>query len=158
MWRLNIKGNIGQGVSWIGRLDIYSHIENPIDQFCNIRLMEVTRNRKITKMEKDENGNEKEILDLIEGEKQKYLVLEPSEEESELKLYWIRADYKTTLKGLGRQYHAQIDLTTAVWAKEFYSSCRSGRYGSKMALVIVSPDHPAYYKQTGDIQNETRLA
>ncbi len=140
-YRLTIKGKIGDGVSWHGRLDIYSYDPHPAGKFCDLRLMEVTRNRK--------NGEK-----TIKGEIQEYLVLEPSEAESDMKLVWLRADYKTTLKGLGRQYYASIDTDMSLWSFSFSSCCRSGRFGSKMALAIVDSKNYATEKVWGDIERE----
>jgi hypothetical protein len=151
--RCNIKGDAGQGVSWNGRLDVYSYLpdDNIIGKIIDIRLMEITRNRKVS--EKNEHGEE--VKRLIEGEKQQYLVFEPSEEQpSGMKLVWLRADYKTTLKGFGRQYNAKVDTENSIWAYQVSSACRSGRFGTYMAIAIVAPGNPAREIVWGDIQRE----
>jgi len=163
--RAIIKGSIGDGVSWNGRMDVWSigHTD-PTGKVCDIRLMEVIRNRKIQVPQRGPDGKilylgEERLMEekLIEGEVQQYLVLEPADNKpSGLQFVFLRANRKTTLKGLGRQFHASLNLETALWSYRLESYCRSGRYGSLMALAIVSDEHPAYEKVWGDIKRERR--
>lgn len=82
-----------------------------------------------------------------------YLVIEDSEfEEPTSALVFARADYKTTLKGFGRQYHATLDVGEALWSVRLSSSCRSGRYGSEMAVAIVG-EAPVVARTTGDVED-----
>lgn len=70
------------------------------------------------------------------------------------KLVYAVAHTKTTLKGLGRQYRAEVqaDATVAHW--DISGGVRSGREHTKGVLAIVNEEHPLFIEKTGDIQGE----
>ena len=84
-----------------------------------------------------------------------YLVIEPSiEAEPEMELVSVSVDYKTTLKGLGRQWEASLDCSSAFWSKEMSCSVRSGRAGTYGALAVVSASRPVHARQWGDLESD----
>lgn len=86
-------------------------------------------------------------------EEYEYLVIEDSElPEPTRALVFARVDYKTTMKGLGRQYDCSLDCAHAEHAIRLTSSCRSGRFGSQMAVALVSDDSPVVGRITGDVE------
>ncbi len=84
-------------------------------------------------------------------EKHKYIVLTPTdpaklldEERNANRMLVFQSAYsKTTLKGLGRQFHASLDTENVISVLGSASgSARSGRFGTHYVLAVVSPDHP----------------
>lgn len=81
-----------------------------------------------------------------------YVVLEPAtpdeeltedERKANLMLVFANAYSKTTLKGLGRQFHANLETENVVSVLgRAYGGARSGRFGTDYVLAVVSPDHP----------------
>lgn len=66
----------------------------------------------------------------------------PRGEDEGLRLLWLEAYSKTTLKGFGRQFHASLKLdgVAAVWSCS--GGARSGRYGTEGALCIAAEGSP----------------
>lgn len=93
-------------------------------------------------------------------ETHRYIVLEPvtpeNEEHEALMLAFAQAYSKTTLKGLGRQFHASLDTDNVVSVLGSASgTCRSGRFGTTYVLAVVSPTHPLVRKFSEDGHTET---
>ena len=156
-FRAVIKGEtLGRGVSWQGRIDIYC-LAPTLPEVAHVRLMEVhhaTGHKRVERhgkplMAKTEVGVEYPAT-------YTYLVIEPAEPGSEptAALVFPSVCYKTTLKGLGRQYHASLDTSRGIWATRLSSSARSGRFGCYGAIAIVDDQHPVVTKQTGDVKSK----
>jgi len=97
-------------------------------------------------------------------ETRRYVVLEPAtpdelsddEREARLMLAFAQAYSKTTLKGLGRQFHASLDTENVISVLGSASgTCRSGRFGTAYVLAVVSPTHPLVRKFSEDGRTET---
>jgi len=67
---------------------------------------------------------------------------DPTEELETLLLSIWRTDYKTTLKGFGRQYHSSWDTSRMLWSYSMGSSARSGRFGSSIIVGIIGKENP----------------
>jgi len=112
------------------------------------RLMETTKAAPSEKPADEWRGVERPALPLAQT--WKYVALDwlpddtPIEEiEGELRL--LVASRKTTLKGLGAQWEEKLDVSSTLWHYDMSGECRSGRYGSRSSLCIVSPSHPAFF-------------
>jgi len=57
------------------------------------------------------------------------------------KLVWSVASYKSTLKGLGRQYRYK-HVGCPIWSASIHGAVRSGRKGAEGVLAIVDIEHP----------------
>jgi hypothetical protein len=66
----------------------------------------------------------------------------PMAETADRVLLWLEAYSKTTLKGLGRQYAAGLNLDAAEETWQVRGGARSGRYGTQAALVVCAPGAP----------------
>lgn len=158
--RASLRGNMGQGVSWDGRIDLYDFRYHP-EHLGRVRLMEVEHEAGEERIErrKSESG---EILEekIAYSPVYRYLSIDPldgpvyDEHSARAAMVFARVEYKTTLKGFGRQYYAGIDADRAIWSMRMSSQARSGRFGTEMVLAIVDDEHPIVSKVTGDIQNE----
>jgi hypothetical protein len=154
--RAVFKGSDGQGISWDGRMDVYCPAEK-LPEIAEVRLMRVTHSKGHVREERHgEVMGEKTLRTVEYSPEYEYLVILPVDDEevkAEMKLVYVSASYKTTLKGFGRQYYASLDTESAIWAHKMSSSARSGRFGSRMALALVDKDHPVISEITGDIQD-----
>lgn len=163
-FRLTIKGS-RYGASWSGRIDLFATSIPSPGNIVSIREMEakhlikVRREQRVT-LEHSKVTVEKELpvtADDPDAEEvirvRRYLVLEPFDGPAICRLVWAEADTKTTLKGFGRQYWAEIKGTPiASWL--VVGGVRSGRAHTTGALAIVDQDHPLYVIKTGDIEGE----
>jgi|GEM_PF-3270928 hypothetical protein len=103
----------------------------------------------------------REELSVVETHK--YIVLTPTdpaklleEERNANRMLVFQPAYsKTTLKGLGRQFHASLDTENVISVLGSASgSARSGRFGTHYVLAVVSPDHPLIRKFSEDGHTE----
>lgn len=76
-------------------------------------------------------------LDAVAG------IEDPDDEQYESlpRLVFTQAPYKTTLRGIGRQYGYKLS-GSPLWAQEISGSVRSGRMGSRAMLALVDDEHP----------------
>lgn len=153
--RAVIKGNSlpgWGGVSWDGRLDVFCLAET-VPSVARVRVMEVTHAAGQHRVEKHGTPmGPKNEVEVEYDPTHTYLALEPSEENPSAALILVSVDYKTTLKGFGRQWHARLDAVGALWATELSRSARSGRFGVYGAVAVVDDDHPVVVEQTGAIK------
>jgi len=146
--RAIVKGSIGSGVSWNGRIDLYDFRYNR-EGLGRVRLMEVEH-------ESGEIHNEK-----FHQKAYKYLSIDPIDggtydlHAPEYALIFASVYYKSTLKGLGRQYAAGLNTEDAIWEYRLSSQCRSGRYGNEMAVAIVTELNSIIGTITGDLKKKT---
>lgn len=138
--RAIISGKMGRGVSWSGRMDIYD-FRHDASLPGRARLMRA-QHRKGSLIEE---GSPERYRDTYE-----YLAIDPTDAVETSTLVLARVDFKTTLKGLGRQIHATLDASSAIWSYRMESACRTGRFGSHMALAIVDETHPVVGRLSGD--------
>lgn len=165
-FRLTVKGS-RYGASWSGRIDLFAPTLPQAGDVVSVREMEVKHLIKVRREQRDtlEHGKvtvEKELpvtADDPDAEEvirvRRYLVLEPFDGPAICRLVWAEADTKTTLKGFGRQYWAEIKgAPIASWLVS--GGVRSGRAHTTGALAIVDQDHPLYVITEGDIKEEKK--
>lgn len=163
-YQMIIKGS-RFGASWSGRIDIFASHPFRSGDVVSIREMEAQHIIKVrheyrSTMHYGTVAVTKELpvtTDNPEAEEvirtRRYLVLEPHDKPATCHLVWTEARTKTTLKGLGRQYHARVSgAPIAKW--EIWGGYRSGRAYTTGILAIVDKEHPLYITVTGDIQEE----
>jgi hypothetical protein len=153
--RAVIKGDtLKNGVSWDGRLDVYA-IATELPKVARVRVMEVTHAKGHSRIERHgEPLMRKEEVRVDYSPSYQYLVLEPTDQAPTAALIFPSVCYKTTLKGFGRQYHAKMDASQALWAQELSCCARSGRFGTYGAIAIVDDQHPVVTEQTGDVKSK----
>lgn len=165
--RAIVKGStLHDGASWSGRIDIYAYGPS-LPSVARVRVMEVTHAAGQVREERIKNvemavpgvslshpGQPSTVVRREYSPTYQYLALEPAQGEPVAELVFARVRYKTTLKGFGRQYHASLDISRALWAVRLSSSARSGRFGTYAAIAIVDRDHPVFGRVWGDIQAE----
>ncbi len=163
-FRLTIKGS-RYGASWSGRIDLFATSIPSPGNIVSIREMET---KHLIKVRREQRGTLEHGKVTVEIELpvtaddpdaeevirvRRYLVLEPFDGPATCRLVWAEADTKTTLKGFGRQYWAEIKgAPIASWLVS--GGVRSGRAHTTGALAIVDHDHPLYVIKTGDIEGE----
>jgi len=163
-FRLTVKGS-RYGAAWNGRIDLFTAAVPEIGAVVSIREMESRHLIKVRREQRQtlEHGVvtvEKELPITADDPDAKevirvhrYLVLEPFDGPAICRLVWAEADTKTTLKGFGRQYWADLKGSPiASW--QVTGGYRSGRAHTTGALAIVDQDHPLYVIKTGDIEGE----
>lgn len=168
-FKLVIKGS-RYGASWSGRIDLFATSIPSPGNIVSIREMEAKHLIKVRRENRARNdfesGTVQEYIKEIElpvtaddpdAEEvirvRRYLVLEPFDGPAICRLVWAEAYTKTTLKGFGRQYWAEIKGAPIVsWLVS--GGVRSGRAHTTGALAIVDQDHPLYVIKTGDIEGE----
>ncbi|OGF82440.1 hypothetical protein A3B18_03810 [Candidatus Giovannonibacteria bacterium RIFCSPLOWO2_01_FULL_46_13] len=169
--RAVIKGSsLGRGASWSGRLDIYCLAEK-LPSVARVRVMEVTHVSGQRRMERHKDaegavpgvslshpGQPTRTVEVEYSPTYTYLVLEPTGEEPLAALIFTSVNYKTTLKGFGRQWYASLDTSAALWVRELSSSARSGRFGAYGAVAVVDEGHLVIAKQWGDIESHTAFS
>jgi hypothetical protein len=162
-WRLVVKGQ-EFGVSWSGRIDIFAEHDFQPGQVVEVSEIEVKHKVKLIEVSRatspftqfrggpaEVTHQERRPADWREGEEvietRRYLRLDAcadltAENSPDLpRLVWRMADWKTTLKGYGRQWKRALrGAPVAEW--RVTGSCRSGRYGATAALAIVNAEHP----------------
>lgn len=165
-YRMRVLGK-AFGANWSGRIDLFA--TQPFEKSSVIMLREMVSEHRVKKVTESRHHIQRDIhdsgthsvtytvpLQSDEGEEvietRKYLVLEPTDTPaSGMKLVWVEAHTKTTLKGLGRQYYAQISGSPiASWS--VYGGYRSGRANIHGMLAIVDVEHPVIITGTGDVQ------
>jgi hypothetical protein len=163
-FRLTVKGS-RYGASWSGRIDLFATSIPSPGNIVSIREMEA---KHLIKVRREQRGTLEHGKVTVEIELpvtaddpdaeevirvRRYLVLEPFDGPATCRLVWAEADTKTTLKGFGRQYWAEIKgAPIASWLVS--GGVRSGRAHTTGALAIVDQDHPLYVIKTGDIEGE----
>lgn len=172
-WRLTVKG-AEFGVSWSGRIDIFAEHDFRPGQVVEVSEIEVQHKVKIVEVERSTSAftqlkggpatsthRERLPHNAPRGEAvietRRYLRLDAcpnltAENSPELpRLVWREADYKTTLKGYGRQYaHRLVGAPIQEWRVR--GGCRSGRYGTEASLAIVDAEHLLEVKESFDFQ------
>lgn len=155
----SLSGFGSGGVSWDGRIDIYA-LGNPpiVPLIARVRVMEVEHEDGHRRIERHGAPLEKKTeVEVAYPATYQYLVLEPVEAEPTAALILVSVDYKTTLKGFGRQWYARLDEGGALWAKRLSREARSGRFGVNGAVAIVDNEHPVIAEQWGDKQSVRRF-
>lgn len=155
------------GAAWNGRIDLFALHSWESGDIVSVRVMEVThkvrfvteevstlRHGTILVHKNVPIGNTEEGK--ITLEKRQYLALERWDREpSGMKLVWVTAYSKTTLKGFGRQYRAEIvGAPVAEW--RIGGGVRSGRAYTDGCLAIIDQDHPLMVKCYEGGEVETR--
>ena len=163
-FRLTVKG-CRYGAAWSGRIDLFSASIPQPETLCRSgRWRLSTLSRRENRPNDFESGTVQEYIKEIElpvtaddpdAEEvirvRRYLVLEPFDGPATCRLVWAEADTKTTLKGFGRQYWAEIKGAPIVsWLVS--GGVRSGRAHTVGVLAVVNQDHPLYIVKTGDIK------
>jgi len=157
------------GADWYGRIDLYSHIGLPEPgQICVFsekivkKTVWVQKWTRMTMHHGPVSGYRRCAPD-AEGaeerqEEDRYCVLLPADGlEPEGRLVFISAYSKTTLKGFGRQFHANL-RGTPLWYKEIRGGVRSGRAYTVAWLAVVNPDHPVFHcHREGGEETETKI-
>jgi hypothetical protein len=69
-------------------------------------------------------------------------------------LCWVRMDYKTTLKGLGRQIYGAIE-GDPFWKMVVSGAVRSGRAGGEGWLCIIEANDRVKVRNWGDLDEVT---
>lgn len=154
------------GASWSGRIDIFADAPYDIGNIVNVRVMASKHLVKIKRIQVghiqkspfdepthlvertvDINSPDEESM-TTEIETREYIVLEEIAEvvAPQYSLVWATAYTKTTIKGYGRQYHADLDASITLWSASCSGGVRSGRAGSEGVLAIVNEEHPLIYK------------
>jgi hypothetical protein len=152
--RAIVKGNVGKGAAWHGRMDIYDFRHN-YEGIGHVRLMEVEHESGETQTWLKKDGSMGMTAYHAAYE---YLSIDPPEggvrndHSAQYALCFSSVYYKTTLKGLGRQFHAGLDTDRAEWAYRLGSQARSGRFGNEMAIAIVTDRSPVFGTSTGDVE------
>lgn len=170
-WHAVIKGNIF-GASWQGRIDLWSHGQEPPRVGEMVRLIEMEVVKQVAKKSWErltlEHGAvsgevqvpmeqaSEEGVRLVE-EARRYIRLEPTKQTSDMQLIWVTAYTKTTLKGFGRQFWAHLE-GNPIWSKEISGGARSGRFNTTGMLAIVDRDYPVIHIHTENGHTEeTRI-
>ena len=161
-YRITVRGD-RFGASWSGRIDIFAPRPFGPGDVVSIREMEVKHLVRVVTTQRQTLHHgavtiRREVpLDAEEGEKtirsRRYLTLEAHEGPATCRLVWVTAHTKTTLKGFGRQYWAEIrGAPIAEWRVQ--GGYRSGRAQTTGVLAIVDEAHPLFVRVSGDIQRE----
>lgn len=169
-WHLVIKGE-RFGVSWRGRIDLWSVSSEPpkVGNVVRLSEMEVLKRIAVRKWSSGTRSMERQVpLALAQKEnsdssvemreeKRIYVRIDPTDELPQgRKLVWIEAHTKTTLKGLGRQYHASLS-GSPIWCQKVLGGYRSGRAHSVGWLAVVDPENPVIHSfREGGCVEETR--
>jgi len=136
------------GVSWDGRINIYSHLHGKPQEWENAWFVDVLLTRRV-KIRQDVDANSPNI-DTIpvrvalddQGDEEiahdRYILLYPTHKDPEGNLSLHQMEMKTTLQGFGRQYGYHIH-DNSLWSKSVMGGYRSGRAHIKKVLVIDRP-------------------
>jgi hypothetical protein len=155
--RAIIKGNIGRGASYDGRIDIYD-FRGEKKGLGTVRLMRAVHEKGQEREEKHGEVMQPKNKVVVQYSREySYIGIDPdwSNDEPHYALILAKVDYKTTLKGLGRQIFAKMQADNAIWHIGMSSSARSGRFGTYSCIAIVNDDHPVFTEQTGDVKTST---
>lgn len=135
-WKICKKGS-DWGVSWSGRIDIYSHDRIPA------KVGDVVLFEKCVSVHRREDMTDRPL------EIREYYRLStlPNNNQSSLsELVWITANWKTTIKGFGRQYKYDL-IGSPLWEHRISGQVRSGRLGNVGCLALVDEKHPLEVKE-----------
>jgi len=154
-FKMTVKGR-KFGASWRGRIDIFAPVpwkKGDVVEFSEVESVHLVRYKKqfrptiyggkvLVKSRLPLDSDEGEM----ELERRLYIRLDPAPPgagaSGELpKLVWSVASYKTTLKGLGRQYRYR-HVGCPLWSTSVHGAVRSGRAGAEGVLAIVDDEHP----------------
>jgi len=124
---------------------------------ARVRVMEVTHAAGHKRVERHGQPMMTKDVEVEYSPTYTYLGVEPALTEPTAALILTSVDYKTTLKGFGRQWRASLDANKALWRCELSRRARSGRFGILGAVAIVDDEHPVIVVQTGDVKTETRF-
>jgi hypothetical protein len=155
-WRLTVKGS-RYGADWNGRIDLFSHLPVPPEpgNFVTLVAMRVTKRvaKRAWARQTLEHGTvygERQVPLAEDGqgvrqveEVRTYVRLDPPMPGGSggRQLVWAEARTKTTIKGLGRQYHAELG-GDPIWFHEVRGGYRSGRAHTTARLAVVSAERP----------------
>jgi len=148
------------GRSWDGRIDVHvPGVDSPdfLPRVGRVRVMEVRHaaGHKRTERHGVPMGPKEEV-EVEYSDTYLYVVIEPmpfADTEPTMALVLASVDYKTTLKGFGRQWHASLDDSRALWSVRLSNQARSGRFGTLGCLAVVDDSHPVVATQTGSLEN-----
>lgn len=150
-FKLEFSGS-SYGASWAGRIVMWAKRPIVTGDVVTLRHMRA-KHVKISHVENDQGQTErKETI-----EQHEYIALDttplatPTSE-----LVFVTAVTKTTIKGFGRQYWADID-GVPLWFKEIHGQVRSGRAGTAAWLAVVDDEHPVIAQSHGDIEHAQYL-
>ncbi len=160
-YKIDVRGK-EFGADWNGRIIIYAARPYSVGEIVSIRHMEVVHRVKAVSEERQTVYGKVDVEKILpvtaeEGDEKlftgQYLVLEEAKKEVVGKLVWAEAHTKTTIKGFGRQYWAEVSgQPLAEWRVN--GGVRSGRAHTTGVLAIVSEDYPLVIQRTGDIKGE----
>ncbi len=161
-YKIDVRGK-KFGADWNGRIIIYAAQPYSIGEIVSIRYMEATHRVKAVSEERETVYGKVQVEKILpmtaeEGDEKlftgQYLVLEKARKEEVVgKLVWAEAHTKTTLKGFGRQYWAEVSgQPLAEWRVS--GGVRSGRAHTTGVLAVVREEHPLIIQKTGDIKGE----
>jgi hypothetical protein len=138
-WKQSIKGSLF-GVSWDGRIDIYSQDVIP-PKPGDIALFEscVAVHRRENMLNRP--------LEIREYFRLNSAGMQPDREFPSL--VWLTAGWKTTIKGLGRQWRNEL-VGSPIWESRICGQVRTGRSGTVGSLAIVDASHPLEVKEVFD--------
>ena len=155
------------GTSWNGRIVIYATHEFKVGNIVRLREMLATHKTKtVTSSHKNLEGDDYQLtketpITSADGEEtvlsRPYLVLERSERSTATsELISVEAYSKTTLKGFGRQFSANLG-GSPIRHWEISGAARSGRFSTTFWLAIVDNDHPVIRFHTENDQTPSKI-
>ncbi len=147
------------GKSWDGRLDVYIPRCELVPKIGRVRIMQVEHKSGHTRIEKHgEPMRPKEEVKVEYSPTYTYIVIEPMPVDTEptMALVLASVDFKTTLKGFGRQWGCEFDISQTLWSCHLSNRARSGRFGQQGCIAIVDDEHPVTARQIGGVTSERR--
>lgn len=136
-WRIVRKGS-DFGVSWDGRIDIYCQ------DVVSPKVGDVVLFEACVSVHRRTDMPDRPI------EIRNYFRLSAAGmQQPTARLIWLTADWKTTIKGLGRQYRNEL-VGAPIWEQRISGQVRTGRLGCVGALAIVDDEHPLSVKNVFD--------
>lgn len=136
-WKISKKGE-EFGASWNGRIDIFSQDQTP-PKVGDIALFEscVSVHRRT-----DLPDHPIEIRNY-------FRLSAAGMQQPTANLIWLTANWKTTIKGFGRQYQNEL-VGAPIWEQRISGQVRTGRLGCVGSLAIVDEDHPLLIQNVFD--------
>jgi hypothetical protein len=138
-WKQSVKGE-QFGASWDGRIDLYSQDTIP-PKPTDIALLE-----SCVAVHRREDMPDRPI-EIRTYFRLNSAGMQPSNELPEL--IWLTAGWKTTIKGLGRQWRNEL-VGSPIWESRISGQVRTGRMGTIGSLAIVDESHPLEVKEVFD--------
>lgn len=130
-YRMVVEGK-RYGASWSGRIDLHARHAYAVGDVVRVREFRIRYEDKRERY---------------------YLVLDDAQGSPTCELVWATAETKTTLKGFGLQYWAEVGGSPlARW--DVRGGYRSGRAYTVGVLAVVDACHPLIIRGTGDIEYE----